>query len=58
MLWLGVPLWQSILGFHGYSGIPGMFCSNAMASGTPSHNLTIEHPWNARVSMESQDILP
>ena len=34
MLWLGVPLWQSILGFHGYSGIPGIYYSNAMARGT------------------------
>ena len=35
MLWLGVPPWQSILGFHGYSGILGIYHSQAMARGTP-----------------------
>ena len=34
MPWLGVPPWQSILGFHGYSGIPGIYNAHVMARGT------------------------
>ena len=35
MLWLGVPPWEGILGFHGYSGILGIYHSHGMARGTP-----------------------
>ena len=35
MSWLGVPSWLSILGFHGYSGIPGIYNAHVMARGTP-----------------------
>ena len=53
MLWLGVPLWQSILGFHGYSGIPGIYYSNAMDRGTPM----AKYPGILWILWHSRDIL-
>ena len=46
MLWLGVPPWQSILGFHGYSGILGIYHSHAMARGTPWQSILGFHGYS------------
>ena len=53
MLLIGVPLWQSILGFCGYSGIPGIYYSNAMARGTPM----AKYPGIPWILWHSRDIL-
>ena len=46
MLWLGVHPWQSIQGFHGYSGIPGIYHSHAMARDTPWQSILGLHGYS------------